>query len=252
MRTFAKRTPWHLPINAMAVLALCTFLPSAYAASPAIFAIANAADEDTFLDSIATAGLNFIGRESFPSVGEGMFGTTPAAQVAPGVPAGPLFPTGTNPALGLFFQTNSLGGNPATLSPGGQLYAVGPLPADNRAWLGPDLSSNSLDIIIDPPAYRGQIQAFSFAVATTAGSPVVVRLYDNENNLQGSEILAVEESMRIGIVLSGDSLFRVNVWAPSGFVDVGQLDLYAIPEPATAAFISALAAFWIVRRRRSL
>ncbi|MCC5808381.1 MAG: hypothetical protein JJU00_18785 [Opitutales bacterium] len=222
---------------------------AALPAAVVITDISEPAAEAQFADAVDAAELVFIGRESFPSLGEGTSGTTTGAQLAPGVPAGTLFPSGSNTSLGLFFQTNSLGGNPAALNPGGTLYATGPFPGDSRAWLGPNLASNSLDIIVDPPAYRGQIHAFSFAVATTGGSPVVVRLYDSENNLQGSETLTLGDSSRTGIVLTGEPMFRVNVWAPTGFVDVGDLDLYAIPEPAAAALLAALAALWAIRRR---
>ena len=235
---------------ASAALAATLFCAGGLSASVVITDISESAAEAEFLAIVDAADFGFIGREAFPSLDEGVTGTTPGAQVAPGVPAGTLFPSGTSIALGLFFQTNSLGGSPAALSPGGTLYAAGPLPGDDRAWLGPNLASNSLDIVIDPPAYRGQIHAFSFAVATTGGSDVVVRLYDNENNLRGSETLAVTDPARLGIVLAAEPLFRVNVWAPTGFVDVGELDLYAIPEPAAAGLLAALlAALWCFRRR---
>lgn len=240
-----------LPTPISAALAAMLFCAGGLSASVIITDISESAAEADFLATVDAADLGFIGREAFPSLSEGVNGATPGAQVAPGIAAGMLFPSGTSIALGLFFQTNSLGASPATLSPGGTLYAAGPLPGDGRAWLGPDLASNSLDIIIDPPAYRGQIRALSFAVAATGGSDVVVRLYDNENNLRGSETLAVTDPARLGIILTGESLFRVNVWAPTGFVDVGELDVYAIPEPAAAALLAALGALWCFRRRRT-
>jgi hypothetical protein len=225
-------------------------LPSAQCASSVILDLSESFEEAQFIDAVNAAELVFIGRESFPSLGEGAFGTTPGAQLAPGVPAGSLFPTGSNIALGLFFQTNSLGGSPSGLSPGGTLFATGPVPGFEPAWLGHNLSSDSLDIIVDPSAYRGQIHAFSFAVATTGESPVVVRLYDNENTLQASETLSVSNAMLVGIFLTDEPIFRINVWAPTGFVDVGELALYAIPEPATTALLTALAAFCFARWRR--
>lgn len=253
MRGKAKRQTAGWPARTAIFFSITAVILLSAAALPAAVVITDISDpvaEAQFVDAVDAAELSFIGRESFPSLSEGVAGTTPGAQVAPGVPAGTLFPSGSNTSLGLFFQTNSLGGNPAALSPGGTLYATGPFPGDGRAWLGPNLASNSLDIIVDPPAYRGQIHAVSFAVTTTGGSPVVVRLYDNENNLQGSETLTVSDSSRTGIVLTGEPIFRVNVWAPTGFVDVGDLDLYAIPEPAAAALFAALAALWAVDRRR--
>ncbi len=233
-----------------AAFSFTLFCAGSLSATVIVSDISDAAAEADFLAAVEAADQRFIGREAFPSLGEGVAGTTPGAQLAPGVPAGTLFPSGSNATLGLFFQSNALGGSPSTLSPGGTLYATGPFPGEDRAWLGPNLATNSLDIIIDPPAYRGQVNAFSFAVATTGGSPVVVRLYDNENTLRGSETFTIGDTTRLGIVLTGEPLFRVNVWAPTGFFDVGELDVYAIPEPAAAALTAALAALWFTLRQR--
>ena len=182
--------------------------------------------ETTFLQAIAGAELTLLGRESFPSVGSEQSGGTPGALLAPGVAAGSLFPTGSDTTLGLLFQTNSLGSNPSAPSPGGTLFAVGPTSESQRTWIGPNLASDSLDVIVDPPGYRGLSRAFSFAVRTTGGSSVAVRLYDNENTLLASVNFSSADLGRIGILSTNNALFRINMHAPGGYLDVAALDLY--------------------------
>jgi hypothetical protein len=198
-------------------------------ADVAFFASADE-NENPFREAAAAAELMLLGRESFPSVGAEESGSTPGSLLAPGVQAGPLFPSGSNGTLGLLFQTNSLGDNPSAPSAGGTIFAVGPTADEVRAWIGPNLSTDSLDVFVDPPAYRARAQAMSFAVRTTAGAPVTVRLYDNENTLLASETFNSGNLERIGVLSSSQHLFRVNIHAPGGYLDVASIDLYVSGE----------------------
>ncbi len=222
--------PIRFRVGAPVLTGLMLLLAAVRAGADVSFFASADESESAFQQAAAVAELTVLGRESFPAVGEGQSGSTPGPLLAPGVPSGPLFPSGSNVTLGLLFQTNVLGGNPSTPSAGGTIFAVGPTAEEARAWIGPNLSTNSLDVFVDPPAYRARAGAMSFAVRTTAGAPVTVRLYDNENTLLASETFNSGDLERIGILSSSQHLFRVNIHASGGYLDIAQIDLYVSGE----------------------
>ncbi len=222
--------PIRIRARASALAGVMLLLATFRAGAEVTFYAGTDENENAFQQAAAAAELTLLGRESFPSVGEGQSGGTPGSLLAPGVPAGPLFPSGSNGTLGLLFQTNSLGGNPSSPSAGGTIFAVGPTSEEARTWIGPNLSTNSLDVFVDPPAYRSRARAMSFSVRTTAGAPVTVRLYDNDNTLLASETFNSGNLERIGVLSSSQHLFRVNVHAPGGYLDIADIDLYVSGE----------------------
>lgn len=229
------------------IVALLGLLPLSASASINFYL-----NEEAMDNAIAATSLTLLGRETFSSVGLNESGITSGSIIAPGVPAGDDFPNGSNPTLGLTFQTNSMGSNPATPSPGGVIYAYGPNEAGGKTFITPDLMTQSLDVFVDPPAYRGMALALSFAVAIDSGSSVIIKVFDNNNNLLSTQTYSSAGLERVGIVSSDEALFRINIDASSGSADIADVALYVVPEPATTAlFVSVFAfAFLAWRQRR--
>jgi hypothetical protein len=205
---------------------------------------------ETFEDAVASAGLVFLGRESFADVGVGQAGITPTGLLAPELPAEPLFPNGTLALLGLLFQTNEDGEDVAAPNLGDVLYATGPIITGERTYLGPNVASDSLDIFIDPPSFRGQTFGFAFTATTTPGSTLQVKVLDNNNTVISSMSFTDVVDQRIGIISSADPLFRINIFATDGFFDVAELDVYVVPEPAATVLLVSMALMGVVLIRR--
>lgn len=237
--------PFHFILLALVVL------PVILKADPSVSLHPFSTDNgEAFDTAIASIGFNFLGSESFSGIGFGQSGVTPGSLIAPGVPAGPFFPNGTSIPLGLLIQTNASGASPVTPNPGSTLYASGPVTPGGYPWLGPNLASESMDLIIDPPDHRGEARALAFNANTTNGSDLVVKVYDTANSLVAQQVFAQPDMQRFGLIASGGPLFRVNLFAPSGFLDVAEIDLYVVPEPALSAFLIGLASLLLLRRRR--
>ncbi len=241
------------------LIRVLTVAAAATAASPAanghrIINIGDPAGEQEFQSTVQ--GLRFYGVETFS-------GSTLAADaqtnlgthiLSPGVSAA-HFPGGTDTTLGITIQVNTLGGDPATLSPGGRLFASGPAVGDTGVVrVGPEDARHSLDIIVDPPAFRGQVRAVSFTAFQEGGGNAEVRLYGSDNRLLAIETAshsAPEDAAGYGFFApEGETIFRINYRVPDGYGDVGSLNLYVIPEPATAAAIFGAAVLLLVFRRR--
>lgn len=208
-------------------------------------------NEAQFDEAMDTAGATLLGRESFPDVGVGQSGVTPSHLIAPGLAAGPLFPSGTSTLLGLLFQTNNQTDDAATMSPGGSFYATGAIFTGDRTWLGTNFESDSIDIIIDPPDHRGQTRGMDFFARTTSNSDLMVRVYDNTNTLVSSFTFAQPDNDLIAIYSDSAPLFRINLHAPTGFVDVADVGLHTVPvpEPALSVVVVSLLGLMVLRRR---
>jgi len=208
-------------------------------------------DSSGFSSTIASIGYTYLGRESFDSIGLGQSGLTPDYFLAPGVASGAFFPAGTSALLGIMFQTNSNGGDATAPSPGGRLYATGPFQAGDPGWLGPDLSSDSLDVFIDPPGHQGDIRSIAFDVNVSAGATFSVKVFDNSNSLVSEQIFPDPGLNRVAIVAAPDlPLFRINLHAETGFFDVGEVELYAVPEPAAVGVLVSLVVLGTAALRR--
>jgi hypothetical protein len=210
-------------------------------------------DVDTaFQDAIEEEGLILLGCESLDSIEMEEWGLTPTSILAPGESAGPLFPTGTARPLGLWIQTNADGLDPVAPNPGGQIYAYRSSAIGESAWLGPNRADNGLDLFVDPPGQRGRVRALAFNVATAGGTELVARLFDNTNTEFAQHTFTVAGQSRVAVAVSGQSLFRVNLFAPSGYFDVGEIEVYVVPIPEIAAvpFLAGLLGLGALLRRR--
>ena len=193
--------------------------------------------QDLFETRLAAAGLYFVGREEIPSPGIGVVESQPPA-LFPGQEALPYFPEGTRAELGITFQTNRLGANATTPSPGDGLTIAGPAVAGQAALLGPSNASNSLDLIIAPPDFQRLLRAVAFDVLADEGATIEVRLYDNVNTLLDTYMFTPGTS-RIGIFTSRNDLVRINIHVASGFFEIGEIDLHASAgriDPAVSSF----------------
>jgi hypothetical protein len=176
-----------------------------------------------------------------------------SAILAPGISV-THFPGGTNPALGITLQTNSLGASPVMLSFGGHLFASS---ADGAVQIGAGSAGDSLDLIFDPSGYRGLVRAVAFDAFQQGPNEARLRVYSSDLTLLADETvsgLGVEGTRIAVLAPEGETIFRVNLWVPGGsWGDVGGIGVYAIPEPAATAGLLALAALALVvlgRRRR--
>lgn len=236
-----KRLNTPIPTLCAAIVSAAVFAPVSQGVHQ-IFVIEDAASEQRFKDGLQATGAFSLGIESFGSTtlsfGEGVALSGPV--LAPGEANGP-FPQGTSTALGLFLQTNQLGGAPAAPSPHGFLFASGPDPgAFEFVRVGPDSSSMSLDILVFPPNFAGMVRGLTFRAVIDGGDAAEVRLFDNQNNLLVSETFfgASSSSLLIGVLAPPDETFlRVNLWAPAGYGDAGDFEVFAIPELSTGALL---------------
>lgn len=235
-----------------AAFAVTAVLPAARGHQ--IIVIEDAASDQQFASAVQ--GFTFLGSEEFagsildPSAEQDLGTHT----LAPGTSA-PSFPGGADPTLGLTFQSNSLGSLPLTPSPGGSLYASGSaVGGAGMIRIGPEATSHSLDIFFDPPDFRGLVRGVAFTVFQEGGGDAVVRIYNSDNVELAStmvEGLGLEETKRVGLIApEGETIFRVSYWVPDGYGDVGELELYAIPEPAAYSLaLAALSGLFLLRRR---
>jgi hypothetical protein len=232
------------------VLSAAWFAPVASAAL-LFFPIEDAAGEQQFLGALR--GMSSLGTESFASST-----LSGAAEVelqgptlAPGQPNGP-FVSGTDPFLGITLQVNTLGAAPSVSSPGNTLYASGPA-LTGTVRVGPNLAGHSLDMFLDPPDFRGVVEAFRVTLFADGGTTGEVRVYSQDNTLLGFfslDGLGLTETKALGIVApAGTSLFRINYWVPDGYGDVSNLELFAIPEPSVAAIAMGLGCLALLSRR---
>ncbi len=214
----------------------------------------DAAGEQEFQSAVQ--GFAYLGREelaNYSFAGEASLGS-PA--LFPGVST-THFPGGSDAFLGITFQVNTLGGSPAALSPGGSLFAAGPGAGETGVVrIGPEDARHSMDLIFDPPEFRGMVRAVSFTVFQEGGEGGEVRLYNSENELRSYGFLPDSgpgEPGRIGIIApEGEVLFRTNYWVPEGYGDATGMDLYAIPEPVTASSILGLIVLSLAVWRRRI
>lgn len=246
MRTF------FISIVATGVYAAATV--SAVATGHQIFVIDDSASEEQFDSGVA--GLKFLGSEEFAN---STLGATSAADLgthtlAPGTSVS-NFPGGTDATLGVTFQTNSLGGAPLTPNAGGTLYASGSdVGGTGMIRVGPEDMSHSLDVFIDPPGYRGLVRGVSFVAFQEGGDDAVIRIYNSDNVELGSisvSDLDIQEPKRIGVLApEGETIFRINFWVPSGYGDASNVQVHAIPEPATTGALLAAAALVLAALKR--
>lgn len=215
----------------------------------------------------ATNSLTFLGIEDFES------STLTSGQVlgvddplAPGVPNGPL-PMGTNPAIGLTIQSNTLAGNATTTSPFGVIglatYAdgFGSSPTDQ---LTTQFMTHSLDLLFEPGT-----EAVEFLPLFVDGSgnplltgPIEIEVYDSTNTFLDS-ILVSDVSFfltdkTVGIVATnGMDIGRINLYDGNsvqhwqGVDEISVFRSQAVPEPGSAVVAMVLLSWFGSRRRRN-
>ncbi len=224
----------------------------------------------------AVAGLNFLGTEDFESstlAPNNILSFDDSLQ--PGVSSSPvnIFPTGTNPAIGMTVQSNAQGGMPNVPSPQG----VNGLSSASAGYFStPDdqLSANfeehSLDLIFNSPVPEpilavGLVPLFfdSITFDTAALGNITVRVFDTANALLGSTTVSgvdyVNELAFVGIeATGGDDIGRINLWDGSQdhWQGVDDIEVYAaqpavsVPEPGVL-MLMAVGIAAIGARRRS-
>lgn len=236
---------------ALAFLAAC---PAE--ADVSVFAVDDAAADMLFSEAMDLEGAVSVGKETFAgsTLGADEEVSLSSSLLAPGVASGP-FPNGTTTGLGLYYQTNNLAGNPVTWSPGGSLYATGAgVGGYGFIRVGSENISDSLDLIIDPAAFRGMVRGITFGAAVAGGEILEVRLFDDQHNLLSLESFGTGESGRLTIAVAAapeSTFFRINLWAPDGWTDAGNIEVFAVPEPAASATVAGvlvLLLLWIRRR----
>ena len=220
----------------------------------------------------AASAYTFLGLENWNSgVGAGIISFNDS--LLPGVANGPM-PVGTNAAMGMTVQSNTLGDAPTTLSPtgaNGLVYGAAGIAgvsgnlqpskqvSSNNAGRSFDMSfttvggSSPKAIDLTPMYYR------LFGTGNTAS--LNVRVYDISNALIGtasvSNVADALENAYLGLEVTGaTTIGRVNVAVSGTITDVSGADnirLFGsnpVPEPATFAVLG-LGALALVRRRRS-
>ncbi len=202
------------------------------------------------------AGAVSIGKETFATSTLGPNGgeLLPNSLLAPGVANGPFFPQGTDAGLGVYFQSNALGDAATEWSPGGPLYASGADAGFGFIRVGADDLNESLDLIINPPEFGGLIRGISFDIVVEGGGVLEIRLFNDQNItlLSGSFTVGESGMLTLAVTAAPEStFFGINLWAASGYADAGNVEIYAIPEPASGAAIAGISVFlllWIRRR----
>ncbi len=221
-----------------------------------LFLLEDSEDTQLFQAGVAAAGAVLIGKETFsPSAlaaGQEQALTRPV--LAPGEPNGP-FPQGTNPVTGLILQTNQLGGAPVQTSTAGVLFASAPVPGGpDFTRVGPENQNMSLDVLVAPPGLAGMVRGMTFRAVIEGGDTAEIRVFDNQNNLLAFRTFSAEadEAMLIAVLAPlNETFLRLNLWAPTGYGDLGDLSVYAIPEPAFAVLATGLCvAITLLARRR--
>ncbi len=214
MRTPLRRTA----LAAVATLSILTLVPGPSRAG-VMFYVDTQAGFDAATSGLVLAGMEDWSSSTLPD-GQGIHFDDP---LEPGVSNGP-FPNGTNPATGMTVQSNTLGGNPTVLSPGGGLAAA------SAGFLGtPDdqVSSDYIDTSFDMIFAIAGTQAVSFTplvfdqVGTGNAGTATIRVYDSANALLGSvQDIPVagftNPTTIVGVVTTGgDDIGRINVFATS-------------------------------------
>lgn len=192
----------------------------------------------------ATNSLHFRGIEDFESstltTGEVAGVDDP---LAPGIANGP-FPMGTNPAIGLTIQSNTLAGNATTTSPFGfnglATYAdgFGSSPTDQ---LTTQFMSHSLDLLFEMGT-----QAAEFLPLFVDGTgnplltgPIEIEVYDSMNTFLDS-IMVPDVSFfltdkTVGMVATnGMDIGRVNLFdgnSAQHWQGVDDISVFGVPEP---------------------
>jgi hypothetical protein len=208
-----------------------------------------------FLDAVGASF--FLGSETFESatVGDNQEVALDGPILAPGLANGP-FPEGTDVSLGITLQVNTLGGAPSSLNPGGLLFAIGS-DVDNAGFIrvGPENAAHSLDILLEPPGFLGEVTGFRLSVFATTPTGEI-RVYNTNNDLLASQLVTGlgSEAREFGIVAPANQvMFRVNFWSDGGWGEAGNLQMYAVPEPSTwlllLAGVAGMALFGLRSRR---
>jgi len=176
----------------------------------------------------ATASFNLAGTESFEgsSLASGSI-TTLDDPLVPNVANGP-FPSGTLPSAGVSVRSNTLGGNPTSLSPRGAsglaTASVGYLgsPSDQ---VSNNTEADSFDLTFAPS--NGQfVRAVGIAplyfdssatTSTSHSGSLQIRVYAaDQTTLLGTQTITGVDfsgSSFIGVVSSGgDVIGRINIW----------------------------------------
>ena len=148
----------------------------------------------------------------------------------------------------MVIQTNADGSHPAAPNPGGRLYASRSSVTGGIAWVGPNLASDGLDLFVDPPGHRGEARALAFVVNTSGGQALVLKVFDNTNAVIAEHTFVGLGHERLAVIATDQSLFRIHLFAPSGFFDVGAIDVYlgtltVIPEATAVVPLAGLLSF---------
>ena len=224
-----------------------------------------------FNSQITSSGLIFLGTENWesstlaPNTSTGL-----NDPLAPGVANAP-FPTGTNTAIGLMAQSNTLGGAAITLSPRGvnalSTASVGffGTPSDQ---VSANVPGDSFDLIFNlgggNPVAAVSLSPLFFDIVNATSSTshpgtVFITVYDPTNAVLGTQTLTnvdYSQSDFLGIVATGGSdIRRVNLYAgpaASSFVaGADSINVYGVPEPSVAALMGLCGVALAARRRRT-
>ena len=250
------------------LLALCVI--GAATAIPASAGVVFHATTAAF--ATATGGFANLGTEDFES-------STLAPNsivtfddpLAPGIANG-VFPAGTNPAIGMTVQSNTLGGSATVASPngiGGLATASAGLAGTPDDQVSTDKQRDSFDMIFVSPVVEPIVAVgfkplyFDSGSATVRGN-ITVQVFSTANVLLGSTVVAgvdyQNEVAFLGIVATGaDDIGRINLWDGNDLLHWQGADDIAVfaaaptngtPEPASLLLAGlALAQFGWARRR---
>lgn len=194
----------------------------------------NGVASTSFSQALDANAWPLLGMQEIPDPGDFQSVSIPAGTIFPGTMAGPLFPQGLSEALGLTLQTNALGANPTTPSPGGALLVTGALdPEEGFPAIGPSLANDSLDLILAPPQFGGLVRAVSFPVLLAESAVLQCRIYDNENNLLASNHFPAGTRW-VGLSDVEGTWSRINLHVQGDYADLGILSVHVATGPADA------------------
>ena len=184
--------------------------------------------------------------------------------LTPGV-ANSVFPGGTNPALGMTVQSNTLGASPSSTSPRGSSGLV-TASAGYLSTPSDQISNNSpgdsFDLVFSPAVKAVGLSPLFFAQAPTTPTSdpgtIEFEVFSSANVSLGTFSLASVDFSQtdfMGIVATGsDNIGRINLYAVGDlYAGADDIRAYAaVPEPSTfvTAALGLLGLGCIARRRK--